>query len=470
MTLKGCAEEGKQSAASGFPGDTYPLHENNCRANGGNHRGARALRVTLLSSFFKVDVHAAARRHKIYHQGGETMFTGFFYTLRSNGVPVSMAEWMTLMEALYKGLAFSSLINFYKLSRSILVKNEAHYDSFDRAFLDYFQDIETPPEMVDKALKWVENSLLPLRVSPEERANFQEWDLEQLRQNLEGRLQEQNEEHHGGSYWVGTGGLSPYGHSGYNPAGIRIAGRSMNRSAVQVAAERRYRDFRRDETLDIRHFETALRNLRNLTRNEAGPKEVLDLENTIEATGRNAGFLKLVWRRARKNNVKLMLLMDSGGSMNRYARLCSQLFQAAKKSGHFKDLKIYFFHNCVYNRLFHEPFCRVQASENTLAVLNNYSQDYYVIFVGDASMAPSELMMKYGALEWNYDNEEPGIIWLQRLVSHFRRVVWLNPIPQKYWSRTEGAHTIKIISGIIPMYELTLEGLQRSIKKLKTRS
>jgi len=400
---------------------------------------------------------------------GCSLFTGFFYALRNRGVPVSLTEWITLMEALDKGLAFSSLTGFYRLARTVLVKSEAQYDSFDRAFLDFFAEIETPPEMVDEALRWVENSLPPLRISPEERAGFQNWDLEELKRALEERLQEQNEEHHGGSHWVGTGGTSPFGHSGYNPAGIRIGGESVNRSAVQVAAQRRFRDFRQDETLEIRHFETALRRLRNLSRNDEGPKELLDLDSTIEATGHNAGKLKLVWTRPRKNTVKLLLMMDSGGSMNPYARLCSQLFQAASRAGHFKELEVYFFHNCIYDRLFLEPFCRVQASVHTIEFLRNHAQDDKVIFVGDASMAPSELLVKYGALEWNLLNEEPGITWLQRLTSHFTHTVWLNPIPQKYWQRTEGARTIEIISNIIPMFELTLEGLHKAIKKLMVK-
>ncbi|MTI84516.1 MAG: VWA domain-containing protein [Firmicutes bacterium] len=394
------------------------------------------------------------------------MFTGFFYIIRGMGVPVSLTEWITFMSALDKGLGFSSLTQFYRLARAILVKSEAYYDSFDRAFLKFFGGIETSAEMVSEALKWVEKSLPPLNITSAERACFEDWDFEELRRNLEGRMEQQDSEHHGGSYWIGTGGTSPYGHSGYNPAGVRIGGQSINRSAVQVASERSFRDFRKDEVLNTRHFQTALRSLRRLSRHEEGPKEVLDLESTIEATGSNAGNLKLVWNRPRKNNVKLMILMDSGGSMNRYARLCSQLFQAANKADHFKEFKVYFFHNCIYEHLFHEPFCRVQASQRTLEVLNTHAHDYKVILVGDASMATSELMMKYGALEWNYLNNEPGISWLRHIVNHFRHVVWLNPIPKKIWPTTEGANTIDIISGIVPMFELTLEGLQKAIKRL----
>ena len=397
------------------------------------------------------------------------MFTGFFYVLRGMGVPVALTEWMTFMAALDKGLAFSGLTQFYQLARAILIKSESYYDSFDRAFLQFFGGIETSAETISEALKWVEESLPPLKISPEERARWQDWDFEELRRNLEERMEQQDSEHHGGAHWIGTGGRSPYGHSGYNPAGVRIGGQSINRSAVQVASERSFRDFRKDEVLNTRHFQTALRSLRHLSRHEEGPKEVLDLESTIEATGRNAGNLDLVWNRPRKNNVKLMLLMDSGGSMNPYARLCSQLFQAANNAGHFKEFKVYFFHNCIYEYLFHEPFCRIQASERTLEVLNTHDHNHKVVFVGDASMATSELLMKYGALEWNYLNDEPGITWLRRIITHFRHVVWLNPIPKKYWSTTEGAHTIDMISNIVPMFELTLEGLQNAIKRLTVK-
>lgn len=396
------------------------------------------------------------------------MFAVFFYLLRSYGVPVSITEWMTLMEALDKNLAFSSLMGFYRLARTILVKSESYYDKFDRAFLEYFQGIETTPELVDNALRWVEKSAPPLKVSQEQKS-FQKWEMEELRRLLEERLKQQDAEHHGGSHWIGTGGTSPFGHSGYNPAGVRIGGESVNRSAVQVAAERRFRDFRADETLETRHFELALRRLRNLSRNEECPKDELDLEGTIDATCRNAGCLKLVWDRPRKNTVKLLLLMDSGGSMNPYARLCSRLFQAAQRAGHFKELKIYFFHNCIYDHLFLEPFCRIKESLDTLDFLRNHSPDYKVIFVGDANMAPSELMMKYGALDWNYSNEEPGIVWLQRIISHFDHAVWLNPIPRKYWDMTEGAYTIKIISGLVPMFELTLEGLSMAVNRLMVK-
>ncbi|MBC7336578.1 MAG: VWA domain-containing protein, partial [Clostridia bacterium] len=247
--------------------------------------------------------------------------------------------------------------------------------------------IETSPELAERVMKWLEKALPPLEVDPQQRRPFVPWSLEEMRRALEERLARQKEEHHGGRYWIGTGGTSPFGHSGYHPAGLRIGGEPVNRSAVKVAAERRYRDFRRDEALSTRQFELALRKLRELSQNVDAPKEELDVEGTIDATCRKGGRLELVWARPRKNVIKLALMMDSGGSMTPYSRLCSRLFQAASKVRHFKDIKFYYFHNCIYQTLFLDPFCRANASVPTEEVLRNLGQDYRLIIVGDASMA-----------------------------------------------------------------------------------
>ncbi|MEW6424174.1 MAG: VWA domain-containing protein [Bacillota bacterium] len=397
------------------------------------------------------------------------MFTGFFYALREEGVPVSLTEWMTLMEALNQGLAGASLRGFYHLARAVLVKSEAYYDRFDLAFCRYFEGLETSPELAEKVAKWLEKALPPLPVDPRQRRPFVPWDLEEMRRALEERLDRQKEEHHGGSYWIGTGGTSPFGHSGYHPAGLRIGGESVNRSAVKVAAERRYRDFRTDETLSTRQFEIALRKLRALSQNVDAPKDELDVEATIDATCRNAGRLELIWGRPRKNVIKLILMMDSGGSMTPYSRLCGRLFNAASKVSHFKDIKFYYFHNCVYQTLFLDPFCRANASVPTGEVLRNAGSDYRLIIVGDASMAPSELLMVGGAIDWTAYNEEPGLTWLQRLAAHFPYAAWLNPVPKAYWPTTEGRDTISVIGQVFPMFELTVEGLEQAVKVLKTK-
>lgn len=400
------------------------------------------------------------------------MFIDFFYLLRNYGVPVSLTEWMAFMEAISKGLAFSSLTGFYYLARAVLVKSESHFDKYDLAFQHYFKGIETPEEITEQVLEWLENALPPLRISPEERIQFQDWDLDELRRQLEQRLREQTEEHHGGDTWIGTGGTSRFGHSGYHPAGIRIGGRSVNQSAVKIAAERKFRDFRGDKTLGIREFEVALRKLRRLSSKVEGPKDELDIDETIRATGDKGGLLQLVWERSRKNTVKVILLMDSGGSMDPYARICSQLFTALNRANHFKDMRFYYFHNCIYDHLYLDPTCSLRNAIKTNTLFRRRDSEYKIFLVGDASMAVGELTMVDGIIYWGMTNEQPGIWWLQRTAEHFEHTVWLNPIPKAYWSssnRSIGAYTISLIRNIFPMYELTLEGLEQAIQKLKVK-
>ena len=397
------------------------------------------------------------------------MFIDFFYLLRSYGVPVSLTEWMALVEALSLGLAHSSLYGFYCLARTVLVKSEAHYDRYDQAFQHYFEGIETSPELTEKVLEWLENALPPLRISPEERRQFQEWDLDELRRQLEERLKEQKGEHHGGGRWIGTGGTSPFGHSGYHPAGVRLGGSSVNKSAVKVAAERKFRDFRTDEVIGVRQFEVALRKLRQLSSRVEGPADELDVDETIKATAEKGGLLHLAWARSRKNTVKVILLMDSGGSMNPFVHICTQLFIAMNRASHFKDLRFFFFHNCVYDYIYLDPTCRPRNAIETESFLNQLDPDYKLIIVGDASMAPSELLMIDGIIDWSMSNSEPGILWLKRIAAHFEHAVWLNPILSEYWEWVEGAYTIARIKEIFPMYELTVEGLDQGIKKLKVK-
>ncbi|MCL6635445.1 MAG: VWA domain-containing protein [Peptococcaceae bacterium] len=397
------------------------------------------------------------------------MFINFYYQLKSEGVPVSLNEWMTLMEALARGLAFSSLTGFYYLARAVLVKSEAHFDRYDLAFAQYFKGVETAEDIIKQALDWLTRSLPPLRVPLGERSPFSEWDLEEMRRQLEERLKKQDSEHHGGSQWIGTGGTSPFGHSGYHPAGLRIGGESVNRSAVKVAARRLYRDFRDDRITGTRQFEVALRKLRQFSTRTEGPKDVLDLDGTIDATSKKGGALHLVWQRPRRNMMKVILLMDSGGSMNPYIQTCSRLFTAANRTTHFKDLKFYYFHNCVYDYVYTSPILVRRHAVQTEEILRSLNSDYRLIVVGDASMAPSELTMAYGAINWEADNEEPGIVWLERLARHFPYSAWLNPIPAGYWDRTEGSYTINLIRNIFPMFELTPEGLEQAVKTLKAK-
>lgn len=401
------------------------------------------------------------------------MYISFFYQLRREGIPVSITEWMTLMEALSQGLAGASLSDFYYLARAVLVKSESHFDQYDLAFQKYFRGIETPEQLLDQVSEWLKNPLPAKMFSEEERneilkkLGLPNW--ESLKEALAERLRKQDSPHHGGNTWIGTGGTSSFGHSGFHPGGIRIGGESYGQSAVKVASERNYREYRKDKTLGVRQFEIALRKLRQFSTRVDGAKDQLDLEDTIDETCKNGGQLKLVWTRPRKNAVKLMVLMDAGGSMAPYADICSRLFSAVHKSSHFKDLKFYYFHNCFYELLYLDASCSPRRTVKTYDLLRSLSPDYKVIIIGDAAMAPSELTMIDGNIFWDVSNEEPGLTWLERFAKTFPYNVWLNPIPEKYWERVHGAYTIQMVRSIYPMYELTLDGLDQAIKKLMVR-
>lgn len=397
------------------------------------------------------------------------MFTKFFYTLKNFGVPVSMNEWQTLLEALEGGMAGSSLTGFYHLCRALLVKTEAHYDRFDMAFAAFFGDIETPEGLPDKIWEWLNKELPELEITEEMKRNHHQLDWDELKRMLEERLAEQSEEHHGGNRWIGTGGTSPFGHSGYHPGGIRIGGESRNLSAVKVAGMRRFQEFRTDETLGVRQFQIALRKLRQFTSRLEGAKTELDLDATVDKTCDNAGRLELVWERPRDNAIKVILLMDAGGSMVTYSRLCNQLFTAVHRSNHFKDLQIFYFHNCIYDWLYHSHACEQSDYTDTEYILRTYSSDYRVIIVGDASMAPYELMRAGGIIEWGLHNDRPGIEWLRRLRQHFEYSAWLNPIPRDYWDWTDGAFTIRKIAEIFPMEPLTVDGLEKAVTALRSK-
>lgn len=394
------------------------------------------------------------------------MFIEFFYLLRARRLNVSLNEWLALIEALDKGLCKASLLDFYHLCRSILVKSEADYDKFDLAFAEYFQGIETPEDIPDELWKWLNEDVRIRDIH--DRTVLDEFllELEELQQRLKERLAEQKERHDGGNYWIGTGGTSTMGHSGYNPRGIRVGGEGRHKSAVQVAGERNFKDFRQDNILDIRQFQMAFRKLRQHSSRLDGAKTELDIEGTIDETCDNAGNLKLVWERPRKNTVKLLLLFDSDGSMLPYSYLCNRLFQAVSKSNHFKDLKIYYFHNCIYEHLYTTPHCRRGEWIDTEWVLKNLNSEYKVIFIGDASMAPSELMSKGGNCYVGLYNEIPGIDWLKRFRERYKKNIWLNPIPEREWEWTYGSRTLLKIKEMFSMFELTVDGLETGIKKL----
>ncbi|MDR0885991.1 MAG: VWA domain-containing protein [Clostridiales Family XIII bacterium] len=394
------------------------------------------------------------------------MFTGFFYTLKDAGLKISMHEWLLLMNALREDLAHSSLLGFYRLCKAILVKTEADYDKFDFAFLSYFDGIATSDEMAEEFWKWLTEDVHIRDIKDHTMLDDYLLELEELRQRFEERKKEQRECHHYGNYWIGTGGTSTMGHGGYHERGLRLGGEGRHKSAVQVAGERNFKDFRQDNILDIRQFQIAFRKLRQFSTNNDAPKTELDIDATVNKTGDNAGRLSLMWKPPRKNRLKLLVLFDSGGSMLPYSRLCSRLFQSIRKSNHFSDIKIYYFHNCIYEHLYTTPACRRERWVPSDFILKNLDSEYRMILVGDGTMAQSELLSKGGNATLGMYNETPGIEWLQRFRNQYQKAIWWNPILRKNWGIIYGHETIRILHEMFPMYELTIDGLEEGIKKL----
>ena len=396
------------------------------------------------------------------------MFIEFMLALREQGLSVSLDEWLVLMEALDQGMAGNSLLEFYYLCRNVLVKTEADYDAFDLAFAKYFEGVETVDDIPAELWDWLNQGELERDIS-DRPVWAKEYDFDELMKMFQERLAEQTEKHDGGNYWIGTGGTSAMGHGGYNPAGIRVGGYGRHQSAVKVAGERNFRDFRQDQELDIRQFQMAFRKLRQFSTRVEGAKTELDIDGTIDATCENAGMLKLMYEKPRKNTVKLLLLIDSDGSMAQHSRLCNQLFQALHQSTHLKDLRTYYFHNCVYDYLYTTPHCRHGEWLETEWVLRNLDSEYKVIFVGDAAMSPYELMARGGCNDWYTYNEEPGAVWLEKFTRRFKKCIWLNPIKEDRWRFAWGSRTIQEVGKLIPMFELTLDGLDKGIQRLLVR-
>ncbi len=385
------------------------------------------------------------------------MFTDFFYTLRKHKVPVSITEWVTLMEALDRG-CIKDLDAFYALARAILVKSEAHFDGYDVAFSEYFGQLELPPEISDRVFEWTREALEKLPDGQFDPDSIERLDFEDLLKEFAKRIKEQTEQHDGGNKWIGRGGTSPFGHSGKHPAGIRVGGESSGHHAVKVAAERRFRNYRSDLVLDTRQIKLALKNLRRLSR--IGPEEELDLDDTIKATARNAGEIDLVWQASRRNAARVLLLMDVGGTMYPYVELCNQLFSAASTSNHFREFRHYYFHNCIYDKVYKD--IERGDSVSTLYLLRTLEPDFKVILVGDATMGPWELTDKNGAIDYYEHNDTPGLTWLNRIADHFTHRVWLNPEDERAWV----SQSTQLIRKVFPMYPLTLDGLQQAVKKL----
>ncbi|MCA9690706.1 MAG: VWA domain-containing protein [Myxococcales bacterium] len=387
------------------------------------------------------------------------MFLDFFYNLRDRGLPVGTHGWMSLMEALARGLHGDSLDGFYGVARSLLVTSESQLDTFDRVFAETFRGVVADAQALLTQLdEWLKDPKRLLQLDPALKAMIEALDLEELRRQLMERLAQQRERHEGGNRWVGTGGTSPFGQGGYNPAGIRMGGVGGGRSALAVADSRRFAEFRRDLVLDTRQIAAALRRLRKLAREEGEPE--LDLDETVDATARNCGDIEVVLRPPRTNNVRLLLLLDVGGSMDPHAHLVSRLFSAAHQGGNFRELRFYYFHNCVYDRLFHDA--AFTDAVPTRDVLRELDAKWYVIVVGDAYMHPGELLMTTSDF-WSPTRGPSGLTWLARVSDHFPRSAWLNPEPPRLWD----SGTIAEIRQVFPMFALTLAGLDEMIVHLR---
>ncbi len=387
------------------------------------------------------------------------MLIDFFFMLKDAKIPVSIKEFLLLLEALEKDIAHHSLDDFYYLARLTLVKDEAHFDKFDRAFGLYFKGIATVFE---------ENANIPLDwllkraakdLSPAERALIEKFGYDKLAERLQELLKEQKERHEGGSKWIGTGGTSPFGNSGNNPEGIRIGGESTNRSAVKVWEARTYRDYDTSREIGTRNIKIALRRLRKFARQ--GAADELALDATIRATANNAGYLDIKMQAERKNNIKILMLLDVGGSMDDHIQRTEELFSAAKSE--FKNMEFYYFHNCVYDHLWRNNQRKHAERFATWDVLRKYTPDTKVIFVGDATMSPYEILRPGGAID--YYNEETGAEWLQRFTKTFPSYIWLNPEPENIWEYRQSVAIIRqqMNNRMVP---LTLEGLERGMRML----
>jgi len=390
------------------------------------------------------------------------MFTQFFYDLRAAKVPVSLKEYLMLLEAMEKGVAAYEVEDFYYLSRSALVKDERNIDKFDRVFSETFKGLENLGEGVEADIpeEWLQK-LAELSLSEHEKAQIEAmggW--EKLMEELKKRLEEQEKRHQGGSKWIGTAGTSPYGAYGYNPEGIRIGqDKSRHRRAVKVWDKREYKNLDDSVVLGTRNIKVALRRLRRFARE--GAELELDMPDTIRSTANNGGYLDLKLVPERHNKIKVLLFLDIGGSMDDHIRTCEELFSAA--TAEFKHLEYFYFHNFLYEGVWKDNYRRHAEKIPTMDVINTYGSDYKVIFVGDATMSPYEIVYPGGSVEhWN---EEAGQVWMERILAHYRHAVWLNPVPERHWDYTPSVQmTHQLMEN--RMYSLTLGGLDQAMREL----
>lgn len=390
------------------------------------------------------------------------MLIQFFFALREAKVPVTIREFLDLLNALENGLVYANVDEFYQLSRLVLVKDEKHYDKFDRAFAKYFEGIDELGDGLLEAMipdEWLRKEI-EKHLSPEEiDAMAKMGSLEKLMEEFRKRLEEQHKRHQGGNKMVGTGGTSPYGAYGANPEGVRLAGESRNKRAAKVWEKRQFRNLDDSIELGIRNIKVALRRLRKFTR--AGHDEELDIDDTIRATAHKGGWLDIKMVPERKNSVKVLLFFDVGGSMDPYIRVCEELFSAARTE--FKHMEYFYFHNFIYEGVWRDNNRRWSERHPIWDIIHKYSSDYRVIFVGDATMSPYEIHAVGGSVE--HFNEEPGSAWFYRLKSHFQKVIWLNPESERAWNATQSiASTRQLVDN--HMYPLTIKGIEEGMRYL----
>lgn len=387
------------------------------------------------------------------------MLIDFFFTLKDAKIPVSIKEFLILLEAMQRNVVGPSLDEFYYLARMTMVKDEAHYDRFDKAFGMYFHGIDALfDEQAQIPLDWLLQRMRR-ELSPEEIAKLEKFGYDKLMDRLKELLAEQKEKHEGGGKWIGTGGTSPFGHGGTNPEGIRIGGEGRNRTAVKVWDARAFRDYDSERELGTRNIKIALRRLRRFARE--GHEEELALDDTIRATAGNAGYLDLRMQPERKNRIKVLMLLDVGGSMDDHIARTEELFSAAKSE--FKHMEFYYFHNCVYDHLWKNNRRRHAERFPTWDVLRKHSPDTKVIFVGDATMSPYEILQPGGSVEYN--NEEAGAAWIQRFIATFDRCIWLNPEPEGLWQYRQ---SVALMGQLMQnrMFPVTIDGLERAMRAL----
>ena len=391
------------------------------------------------------------------------MLIDFFLHLKASKLKVSTREFLTLLEGLRAGVCGHTVDEFYFFARTCLVKDESYYDRFDAAFGVYFKGITAIPGLeTELPEEWL-RAMMKRQLSPEDKAKLEKLGWDKLMDDFRKRLAEQKGRHQGGSKWIGTGGSSPFGNSGYHPEGIRVGGESAgNRTAVKVWEKREYRNLDDSVELGTRNIKVALRRLRRFARE--GAADELDLDGTIAATARNAGWLDLMMRPERHNAVKVLLFLDVGGSMDDHVKVCEELFSACRSE--FKHLEYFYFHNCVYEKVWHDSHRRHAENIAVPDLIHRYGPDYKLIFVGDATMSPYEILHPHGSIE--HMNSEPGAAWLRRLLDAWPAAAWLNPEPERLWPYRKSIEILHQIMGG-RMYPMTLGGLERAMQQLSRK-